>query len=218
MRRYGRPAIGSGLVFPVDEAKLMIDPFTLPDEWPRVAGIDFGFDHRTAVVYLAYDPDEDVIYVYDVYALAKAAPHIHAAAMKTRPSFIPIIWPHDGHRRDAMGNPGLADQYRNHGCNMHFSHFENPPAPGEKKGGNSIETGIMEMLQRMENDKFKVFSTLGEWWQEFRIYHRRDSKIVALNDDIMAATRYAALSLRFATSGKDDRWERELEYPKLGVV
>ena len=218
MRRYGRPAIGSGLVFPVDESKLMVEPFTIPDEWPRVAGIDFGFDHKTAVVYLAHDREEDVVYVYDVYALAKAAPHIHAAAMKTRPLFIPVIWPHDGHRRDAMGNPGLADQYRNLGCNMHFSHFENPPAPGEKKGGNSIETGIMEMLQRMENDKFKVFSTLGEWWQEFRIYHRKEGRIVDRNDDIMAATRYGALSLRFAASGKDDRWDQDIKYPKLGIV
>ena len=218
MRRYGRPAIGSGLVFPVDESKLMIDPFTLPEEWPRVAGIDFGYDHKTAVVYLAYDPDEDVVYVYDVYALAKAAPHIHAAAIKTRPSFIPIIWPHDGYRKDSMGNPGLADQYRNLGCNMHFSHFENPPAPGEKKGGNSVETGIMEMLQRMENDKFKVFSTLSEWWQEFRIYHRKDGRIQTVNDDVMAASRYAALSLRYAVAGKDDRWSQEITYPKLGIV
>jgi len=70
----------------------------------------------------------------------------------------------------------------------------------------------------MENDKFKVFSTLGEWWQEFRVYHRKDSKIVALNDDIMAATRYGALSLRFAVSGKDDRWDQDIKYPKLGIV
>ena len=73
-----------------------------------------------------------------------------------------------------MGNPGLAEQYRTLGCNLLPFHFENPPALGEKKGGNSIEVGIMDMLQRMEKEQFKVFAPLVDWWEEFRMYHRKD--------------------------------------------
>ena len=218
MRRYGRPTVGSGLVFPIMEEKLIIDPFPIPEYWPKICGIDFGFDHPTALVWLAWDRDEDEMYVYDCYRQAKAPPSIHAAAINNRPRFIPVVWPHDGNRRDSMGNPGLADQYRALGCNMLPFHFENPPALGEKKGGNSIEEGIMAVLQRMEDGKFHVFSTLGDWWQEFRMYHRKEGKIVPLHDDLMSATRYAAMSARFSVAEDDPTWTKNVDYMNYGIV
>ena len=218
MRRYGRPSIGSGLVFPVNEEKLMIDPIVIPDHWPRICGIDFGFDHPTACVWMAFDRDEDEWYVYDCYRQSKASPSVHASVIRTRPAFVPISWPHDGNRRDSMGNPGLAEQYRQLGCNMLAFHFENPPALGEKKGGNSVEEGIMALLQKMENDKFHVFATLGDWWQEFRMYHRKDGKIVPFHDDLMSATRYAAMANRFAVAGKDPTWTGDLQYKNYGII
>ena len=218
MRRYGRPSIGSGLVYPVDESKLMIDPVHLKSHWPRICGIDFGFDHPTACVWVAWDREEDIIYIYDSYRQAKAPPAVHASAIRSRPGFIPIVWPHDGHRRDSMGNPGLADQYRNLGCNMLPFHFENPPALGEKKGGNSVEVGIMDMLQRMEDGKFLVFSTLSDWWEEFRMYHRKDGKIVPIRDDLMAATRYAVMSTRFAINSEEPEWTKDIEYRNYGII
>ena len=90
MRRYGRPSIGSGLVFPVQDEKIIIDPIGLEDHWPRIAGIDFGFDHPTAVVWVAWDKDEDELYVYDCYRQSKATPSVHASAIRNRPGFIPI--------------------------------------------------------------------------------------------------------------------------------
>lgn len=83
---------------------------------------------------------------------------------------------------------------------MYHEQFSNPPAPGveEGKGGNSVEYGIEDILHRMQAKRFKVRKDLTEWFTEFRMYHRKDGKIVALNDDVMSATRYAALSLRHA--------------------
>jgi len=218
MRRYGRPSIGSGLVFPVSEERIIIDPFAIPAHWPRMAAIDFGFDHPTAVVWTAWDREEDIYYVYDCYRQAKAPPAVHAQTIRSRPSFIPVAWPHDGNRRDSMGNPGLAEQYRNLACNMLPFHFENPPALGEKKGGNSIEVGIMEILQKMEDEEFKVFSTLHDWFEEFRMYHRKDGKIIPLRDDLMSATRYAIMSLRFGVSGEDPLWTKEIKYQNYGII
>ena len=218
MRRYGRPSIGSGLVYPIQEEKIMIDPVDIKDHWARIAGIDFGFDHPTAVIWMAWDKDEDEIYIYDCYRQSKASPAVHAGAMRGRPQFIPIAWPHDGNRRDSMGNPGLADQYRGLGCNMLFSHFTNPPALGEKKGGNSIEEGLMHILQLMENEKFHVFSTLSDWWEEFRMYHRKGGKVVPFKDDLMSATRYAVLSRRFAIQGSEPEWTKDLEYRNYGII
>ena len=218
MRRYGRPSIGSGLIFPINEEKLMVDPVHIEDHWPRIAAIDFGWDHPTAVVWCAIDRDEDVFYVYDCYRMSKASPASHSEVIRSRPNFIPIAYPHDGNRRDSMGNPGLADQYRNLGCNMRLDHFTNPPALGENKGGNSIEEGLMAMIQAMENDKFKVFSTLSDWFEEFRRYHRKGGKVVPLRDDIMSATRYAFQSQRFAVAGEDPAWTQDVVYGNYGIV
>ena len=75
---------------------------------------------------------------------------------------------------------------------MAHKHFENP------EGGISVEPGIMEMLQRMQTGRFKVFNYLRLWFEELRMYHRKDGKIVKVHDDLMSATRYATQSLQFA--------------------
>ena len=81
--------------------------------------------------------------------------------------------------------------------------FRNPLAPGDAgKGNNNIEPGIMEILHRMETGRFKVFPHLMEWFKEYRAYHRKDGKIEPVNDDLMSATRYAAMSIqRFGIAG-----------------
>ena len=218
MRRYGRPSIGSGLIFPVSEEDLMIDPISIEDHWPRIAAIDFGWDHPTAVVWCAVDNETDTFYVYDCYRASKASPAVHAEMIKQRPRFIPIAYPHDGNRRDSMGNPGLADQYRSHGCNFLLEHFTNPPALGQTKGSNSIEEGLMAMIQSMEDNRFKVFNTLGDWFEEFRMYHRKQGKVVAIRDDLMSATRYAFQSQRHAIAGSDPTWTNEITYRNYGIV
>jgi|TARA_R100000501_G_scaffold12026_1_gene22609 phage terminase large subunit-like protein len=218
MRRYGRPSIGSGLIFPVSEDELMIDPISIEEHWPRIAAIDFGWDHPTAVVWCAVDNETDTFYVYDCYRASKASPAVHAEIIKQRPRFIPIAYPHDGNRRDSMGNPGLADQYRSHGCNFLLEHFTNPPALGQTKGSNSIEEGLMAMIQYMEDGRFKVFNTLGDWFEEFRMYHRKQGKVVAIRDDLMSATRYAFQSQRHAIAGSDPTWTNEITYRNYGIV
>ena len=66
----------------------------------------------------------------------------------------------------------------------------------------------MEMLTRMEQGKFKVFNTLYDWFQEYRLYHRKDGKLVKIKDDLMSATRYAVMSLRHSTS-ETSKWNRK---------
>ena len=218
MRRYGRPSIGSGLVFPLSEDDVIIEPMPIEEHWPRIAAIDFGWDHPTAVVWAAVDRDTDTFYLYDCYRASKASPSVHADHIRSRPHFVPIAYPHDGNRRDSMGNPGLADQYRNLGCNFLLNHFTNPPALGNDKGSNSIEEGLMAMLQSMEAGKFKVFSTLSDWFEEFRMYHRKNNKVVPIRDDLLSATRYAFQSQRFAVAGKDPTWTQDIEYKNYGIV
>ena len=71
-------------------------------------------------------------------------------------------------------------------------------AQAKRSPGNSVEAGLIEMLERMQTGRFKVFSHLNEWFEEFRMYHRKDGKVVKVDDDLMAATRYAYMMRRFA--------------------
>ena len=202
LRSKGIPIFGSGLVFPVSEEDILVEPFDLPDTFSRIAGLDFGWDHPTAVAWLAHDRDNDIVYIYDVYSERKATPIIHAAAINARSTWVPVVWPHDGMQHDKGSGITLADQYRQQSVNMLPTHFTNPTAPGQTKGNNSVETGISDMIQRMQTGRFKVFKTCFDFFQEFRQYHRKDGKIVAQGDDILSAVRYATMSLRFATTGE----------------
>ena len=56
----------------------------------------------------------------------------------------------------------------------------------------------MEMLDRMQTGRFKVFAGLDDWMQEFRMYHRKDGKVVKERDDLMSATRYGLMMKRKA--------------------
>lgn len=58
---FSRPA---GMIYEdFDEAVHLVDPMTLPAEWPRYVGIDFGAVH-TALVWIAEDVERRAYYVY----------------------------------------------------------------------------------------------------------------------------------------------------------
>ena len=203
LRSKGIPVFGSGLVFPISEGDITSGYFDIPDDWPRICGLDFGWDHPTAAVWLALDTQSDCIYIYDEYSKRQAQAHEHVAALNSRPHFIPVAWPKDGLQSDKGSGIGLADQYRKLGANLLFDWFRNPLAPGDTgSGNNNIEPGIMMMLHRMETGRLKVFPHLMEWFKEFRAYHRKDGKIAPIRDDLMSATRYGVMSIeRYGVSG-----------------
>ena len=196
MRSKGIPILGSGLIFPVKEEEIKRVSFSIPDHWSRLCGMDFGWDHPTAAVWIAHDRDSDAVYIYDVYRKRAETPVIHAAAMKARGNWIPVVWPHDGSQHDKGSGIPLAQIYRQQGLNMNRNCFENP------EGGQSVEAGLMNMLDRMRTSRFFVFEHCLDFFEEFRMYHRKDGKVVKMYDDIMSATRYAVQSLRFGKTAE----------------
>ena len=64
-----------------------------------------------------------------------------------------------------------------------------------------------------------MFRHLNDWWEEFRLYHRKDGKVVKEGDDLMAATRYALMMLRHASTARSFRnFHRKLVYPKSSIA
>jgi hypothetical protein len=191
-RIKGIPSLGSGRVFPIPEDKIAIEICAIPNEWAQINGVDFGWDHPFAAVNLAWDRDADVIYVTKTYRQKESTPVIHAAAIKPWGDWIPCAWPQDGYQHDKGSGKGLASQYGDQGLNMLEDHATH------EDGGNGVEAGVMEMLDRMQTGRLKVFKHLEEWFGEFRLYHREDGKIVKERDDLLSATRYAIMMKRFA--------------------
>jgi hypothetical protein len=213
-RSKGVPAMGSGRIFPVDEALIKIAPFALPAHWPRLVGMDFGWDHPSAFVWFAWDRDTDTVYIYDALRMSETLIPVQAAAVKGRGEWIPVSWPHDGYQvRDAMHGEQLAQQYRAQGVNMRPEHAAFPESPivGERKESRiSTEAGIQEMLTRMMGGRLKVFSHLNEWFEEFRMYHREKGLIVKLRDDLLSASRIGIMDLRFAIT--EPRADKGVDY------
>lgn len=191
-RAKGIPVLGSGRVFPVAESAIMEEQAQPETHWCRVVGLDFGWDHPTAAVWLAWDRDADVIHVYDAYRARAATPIIHAAAIRARGDWIPAAWPHDGLQHDKGSGQQIAELYRQQGVAMLHEKacFDD--------GSNGVEAGVQLMLQLMQTGRLKVARHLTEWWEEFRLYHRKDGQIVKEGDDLMSATRYAIMMRRFA--------------------
>jgi len=79
----------------------------------------------------------------------------------------------------------------------------------------SVEAGLMLMLDRMCTGKLKVFKEHNDWWEEFRLYHRKDGKVVKEGDDLLCATRYGLMMLRHAsTQSFSNKWNSPIEYPE----
>ncbi len=201
MRSKGIPILGSGLVFPVTDEEIKCRPFEIPPWYRLIAGLDIGaWNHDTAVAWIAYNADNDTVYVFDEYKAQGKTPPIHAAAIKARGDDILVVYPHDCNKGDRHSGETVAEMYRKLGVNLHHTHWTNPPPLGKEEGeGNiSVDAGLIEMLTRMETGRFKVFETCTKWFEEKRMYHRKDGKIVRVNDDLMSASRYATMMLRHA--------------------
>lgn len=192
-RTKGIPALGSGRVFPIAEEDIVTQAFEVPAIWPRLGGMDFGYDHPFAAVEIAWDRDDDCIYVIKCYRQREATPILHAAAVKGWGERLPWAWPHDGLQHDKGSGVQLAEQYRQQGLNLL------PERATFEDGSNGLEAGVSEMLLRMQSGGWKVFSHLNEWLEEFRLYHREKGLIVKERDDLLSASRYAMMMRRFAT-------------------
>jgi len=200
-RARGIPMMGEGLVYAIADDSIVCEPFEIPNHFRKIVGIDFGIDHPFAAVWAAYDGDTDIIYLYSEYMESGQTPPIHAAAIRSRGRKIPVTWPHDGAIRDKGSGRPLAEQYQENELNMlHVSARLND----DKGGGQSTEAIVSEMLERMHTGRLKVFPSMTNWFRQKGMYHRKQqgigSVINKVNDDVIAASHYAVMMIRYAQS------------------
>lgn len=220
-RTEGIPMLGEGAIFPVSDQDITSKVIEIPRHWARIKGCDFGIDHPAAGVEIAWDRDQDVIYVIDCYRKAGEKAPYHAAWFNKSNAMVPVAWPHDGMNREKSGGKILADAYREHGVNMLPKSARYPRVPGEteaKGGPQPVEPIIDEVYERMITGRFKVFAHLSEWFEEKRSYHRKDGLIVARRDDILKATFYAVMMKRYAASMNELSVRRHSHAPSRPIA
>lgn len=180
-RSKGRPQLGSGAIYPFSEEDVVIEPIKIPTYWPRVYGMDVGWN-RTAVVWGAWDRETDCLYLYSEHYLGKELVPVHVNAIQSRGRWIPgVIDPASNYGSTKDGEQLLSD-YREGGLILY-------PA------NNSVEAGIERVRLRLATGRLKVFTTLRNWLAEFRVYRRdKNGKIVKKDDHAMDATRYLEMS------------------------
>jgi hypothetical protein len=104
-----------------------------------------------------------------------------------------VAWPHDGGTgAGVQTNDTIAVIYRKLGLNMLPSHAT------FLGGGYNTEAGVMVMEERFAGRKLMVAARLFDWFDEYAGYHRKDGKIVKVDDDLMSATRVGIMDLRHA--------------------
>lgn len=182
-REFGIPQLSDGgLVYPVAEDEIKIERCTLPAHCKHVFGLDFGWTNPTAAVWGAYDYVEDILYLYAVYYRNKLAPAEHAKNIQCVTAGIPGVCDPAGQATSQADGTNLIGHYESQGLSL-------------IRADNTVETGLMQVLERMQNGKLKVFADLEPWWHEFRQYRRGSGgKIIKQHDHLMDATRYLVVS------------------------
>lgn len=199
-RSKGIPMMGEGRIFPFDEKIYTCSPFEIPDHFHQIIGIDFGYDHPAATAKLVYDADSDIEYVVSAHKQTKMDALMHSDQVKRLggglyTGNIPVAWPHDGLNTEKGKGVQLIQNYRGHDINLlsMSARYKN-----DSGGAQSVEKCVMDIYERIQTGRFKIFSNLSPLLEEMRNYHRKDGKIVDRLDDIIAAVRYAKMMRRFA--------------------
>jgi hypothetical protein len=205
-RTKGIPSLGSGAIYPIPEEDVLVEPFVFPAWYRHAYALDVGWN-RTAGLWLAYNVEEDVGYLYSEYYRGQAEPAVHAEAIKSRGAWIPGVVDPKSRDRSQRDGEALFALYTELGLIL-------SPAI------NAVEAGIYEVWSRLSSGRLKVFSTLQNFRSEYRIYRRgEDGKVVKENDHLMDGMRYLCMSgIAIAALRPFEEWAGRPGMPQLKKV
>lgn len=180
-RANGTPQLGSGAIYAYPESEVFVDDFEIPKHWPRAAAMDVGWN-KTAGLWLALDRETDTIYFYSEYYRGHAEPPIHAEGFKAKGAWVPISIDPASRGRSQHDGQQLFQKYRDLGLDLEVA-------------DNAVETGIYEVQTRFATGRLKIFKSLTNTKDEYRLYRRDDKgRIVKERDHLMDTLRYGVMS------------------------
>lgn len=182
-RSEGLPAMGSGTVYQTPIEDILVQPFAIPDSWPRMFALDVGWN-VTAAVWGALDPSTDTLYLYDEHYLGKEPAPIHAYSIASRGRWVHGVIDPASRGRSQVDGTQLLQVYKDHGLLLW-------PAK------NEVESGILNVSQRLVSKRLKIFTTLVNLQKEYLLYRRdKNGKIIKENDHALDCVRYIANNMQ----------------------
>lgn len=190
--KNGTPSLGSGAVYPIPLDEIVLSQKDveklrpLPPYWKYIYGMDVGWN-RTAVIFLAQDPDTDIMYVFDEYSQGKMEPEIHAARITQKGSWMVGAIDPASRGRSQVDGQQLIRIYRQLGLKV-------------REANNEVESGIYKVWSRLSAGKLKFFPNTHQLQNEYLLYRRDDDgRIVKEHDHCLDALRYAINTFHLAT-------------------
>jgi hypothetical protein len=149
---FSRPA---GVIYDCfDEALHAVEPFPVPREWHRHAGLDFG-GANTAAVFLAEHPMTGHLYLYREYHAGARTAAEHATAM--------LAGEPQGFAQ-VVGGSKSEDQWRRE--------FAVAGLPVAEPALHEVEVGINRVYAAVQTGRVSVFRSCGHVLDEFASYSR----------------------------------------------
>jgi hypothetical protein len=191
MRRSGQPFMGSGMVYPVAESRLIVPNQDIMPHWKVLKGVDLGHTHPQTTVWMALDMDQDVLYLIRTESSRGGNASTHMTTINSMWPQVPTVFPPDLEGTEKGSGETTRDWYKKAGLTRSIA-FQNPD------GSNYVEPGIYALNERMQTDRFKVFEQGNDaFFREKRLYHRvvtpqGVAKLVKKHDDVMDGVRYTS--------------------------
>lgn len=188
----GVPSIGFGAVYPIPLDSVLVkfeDLQPIPTYWRRCYGLDVGA-RCTAAVFIAHDPDNDVVYVTGEHYVKDQPHEVHAAAIrKVAGDWMPGMIDPSSQQGSQTDQKKLIIEYRRQGLRVW-------PAD------NSVAKGIQEVYSRLAAGKLKFYPNVPNLQTEYLLYRYDDNnanpKPVKMEDHALDALRYAIMGLNRA--------------------
>lgn len=182
-RSKGTPSLGAGAIYPIAESQIVVNPFAIPDHWPRAFAMDVGWNWTTAI-WGAWDLDAMVLYLFGEYYAGEQLPQVHSEAIKGRGAWIPGAIDPAANGRAQKDGEQLKATYSGLGLSL-------------VDADNSVSAGLYNCWMDLSVGRIKVFSTLQNFFSEYRLYRRDEKgKIVKQKDHLMDCMRYLRMTGR----------------------
>ena len=176
-RSKGIPGGGEGLIYPYEMETILCEPFRIPAYYRRCYGLDVGWN-KTAAIWIAQDPDTEVMYAYAEYSRGRAEPSTHAAAIRVRGDWMLGAIDPASRGRSQKDGEQLIQAYRDNGLQI-------VPAV------NAVNAGIHRVDEAFSMGTLKIFPHLRATLNELRLYRRDENgNVVKKFDHLMDAKRY----------------------------
>ena len=186
------------LMYEFDDRVHVVDDFVIPESWKKIVAIDFGFDHPFVALWMAISPDE-VIYVYREWVMSemivrKHAEYIQKYCEKDFTSSLTSI--------SRIYDDFVCDHDREDRATL-----EDALGISTSKAYKDVESGINNVRDLLERQKFKVFRSCGRVRIGFENYRRKPGteEPIKEDDDEMDAVRYGCARLRPVKRGSRAR-------------